>query len=81
MKRGTPRRHPLADDGRPHVPEAMGRWETSREQSRSPLDRQLHLGLVVDVLLDLYVGGKYRDFILPMTVWCQLDAVFEDSNS
>ncbi len=31
-----------------------------------------------DVLRDLYVRGKYRDVILPMSVLCRLDAVLED---
>ena len=33
-----------------------------------------------DVLRDLYVRGKYRDVILPMTVLRCLDAVLEPSN-
>ncbi len=32
-------------------------------------------GIADDVLRDLYVGGKYRDVILPMTVLRRLDAV------
>ena len=32
-----------------------------------------------DVLRDLYVRGKYRDVILPMTVLRRLDAVIEDT--
>ena len=32
-----------------------------------------------DVLRDLYVRGKYRDVILPMTVMRRLDAVLEES--
>ncbi len=32
-----------------------------------------------DVLRDLYVRGKYRDIILPMTVLRRLDAVLEES--
>ena len=32
-----------------------------------------------DVLRDLYVRGKYRDVILPMTVLRRLDAVLEDA--
>ncbi len=36
-------------------------------------------GLADDVLRDLYVRGKYRDVILPMTVLRRLDAVLEDS--
>ena len=34
-------------------------------------------GIVDDVLRDLYVRGKYRDVILPMTVLRRLDAVLE----
>ena len=37
-------------------------------------------GIADDVLRDLYVRGKYRDVILPMTVLRRLDAVLEDSN-
>ena len=36
-------------------------------------------GIADDVLRDLYVRGKYRDVILPMTVRRRLDAVLEDS--
>ena len=36
-------------------------------------------GIADDVLRDLYVRGKYRDAILPMTVLRRLDAVLEDS--
>ena len=32
-------------------------------------------GLADDVLRDVYVRGKYRDVILPMTVLRRLDAV------
>ncbi len=35
-------------------------------------------GIADDVLRDLYVRGKYRDAILPMTVLRRLDAVLED---
>ena len=34
-------------------------------------------GIVDDALRDLYVRGKYRDVILPMTVLRRLDAVLE----
>lgn len=34
-------------------------------------------GIADDVLGDLYVRGKYRDVILPMTVLRRLDAVLE----
>ncbi|MCC7485895.1 MAG: hypothetical protein IT529_13025 [Burkholderiales bacterium] len=36
-------------------------------------------GIADDVLRDLYVRGKYRDVILPVTVLRRLDAVFDDS--
>ncbi len=34
-------------------------------------------GIADDVLRDLYIRGKYRDVILPMTVLRRLDAVLE----
>ena len=54
------------------------------EPYRSPVD-QPQLGWIVnfiwsiadDVLRDLYVRGKYRDVILPMTVLRRLDSVLE----
>ena len=36
-------------------------------------------GIADDVLRDLYVRGKYRDVILPMTVMRRLDAVLEEN--
>ena len=36
-------------------------------------------GIADDILRDLYVRGKYRDVILPMTVLRRLDAVLEHS--
>ena len=36
-------------------------------------------GIADDVLRDLYVRGKYRDVILPMTVLRRLDVVLEGS--
>ncbi len=36
-------------------------------------------GIADDLLRDLYVRGKYRDVILPLTVLRRLDAVLEDS--
>ena len=35
--------------------------------------------LADDVLRDLYVRGKYRDVILPMTVLLRLDSLLEPS--
>jgi type I restriction enzyme M protein len=37
-------------------------------------------GIADDVLRDVYVRGKYRDVILPMTVIRRLDAVLESTN-
>ena len=37
-------------------------------------------GIADDCLRDVYVRGKYRDVILPMTVIRRLDAVLEDEN-
>ena len=36
-------------------------------------------GIADDCLRDVYVRGKYRDVILPMTVIRRLDAVLEES--
>jgi type I restriction enzyme M protein len=36
-------------------------------------------GIADDCLRDVYVRGKYRDVILPMTVIRRLDAVLEDT--
>ena len=36
-------------------------------------------GIAADILRDLYVRGKYRDVILPMTVLRRLDAMLEGS--
>src|SRR5512139_2624265 len=36
-------------------------------------------GIADDALRDLYVRGKYRDVILPMTVLRRLDAVLEET--
>ncbi len=38
-------------------------------------------GIADDILRDLYVRGKYRDVILPMTVLRRLDAVLEPTKS
>ena len=38
-------------------------------------------GIADDVLRDLYVRGKYRDVILPMTVLRRLDAVLEPTSA
>lgn len=50
------------------------------------MDNQIHTsivnfiwGIADDCLRDVYVRGKYRDVILPMTVIRRLDAMLEDS--
>lgn len=50
------------------------------------MDNQVHNQIVSfiwsiadDCLRDVYVRGKYRDVILPMTVIRRLDALLEDS--
>lgn len=50
------------------------------------MDNQIHnqivsfiWGIADDCLRDIYVRGKYRDVILPMTVIRRLDAVLEDT--
>ena len=52
------------------------------------LDLAQHSGLVSfiwgiadDVLRDVYVRGKYRDVILPMTVIRRLDALLEPTKA
>ena len=61
------------------------RWRllTTREAEQDVIDTQHSVivnfiwGIADDVLRDLYVRGKYRDVILPMTVLRRLDAVLE----
>ena len=38
-------------------------------------------GIADDCLRDVYVRGKYRDVILPMTIVRRLDAVLEDTKN
>ena len=52
------------------------------------MDNQVHnqivsfiWGIADDCLRDIYVRGKYRDVILPMTVIRRLDAMLEDSKA
>src|SRR5881296_2838117 len=47
------------------------------EQSRLNWIANFIWGIADDVLRDLYVRGKYRDVVLPMTVLRRLDAVLE----
>ena len=55
-------------------------------EGNSFMDNQVHnaivsfiWGIADDCLRDVYVRGKYRDVILPMTVIRRLDAMLEDS--
>ena len=51
---------------------------STRERSLSTLNISSFIwGIADDVLRDIYVRGKYRDVILPMTVIRRLDAVLE----
>ena len=79
-QRGTPEganrstgRHPVADDVAP------GRKEPPVSNHDLHWIANYIWGIADDVLRDLYVRGKYRDVILPMTVLRRLDAVLEDS--
>jgi type I restriction enzyme M protein len=47
------------------------------QQTELPWIANFIWGIADDVLRDLYVRGKYRDVILPMTVLRRLDAVLE----
>lgn len=60
------------------------RSKTGKEQLGEIMDNQTHnaivsfiWGIADDCLRDVYVRGKYRDVILPMTVIRRLDAVLE----
>ncbi len=66
-------RHPLADDAPP------GRNEPPVSNADLHWIANYIWGIADDVLRDLYVRGKYRDVILPMTVLRRLDAVLEGS--
>jgi len=64
----------------------MGEWRRKAHKKNS-MDATQHTqivnliwGIADDVLRDLYVRGKYRDVILPMTVLRRLDAVLEPTN-
>ena len=58
---------------------------TSQEPDREPGQlswiTNFIWGIADDVLRDLYVRGKYRDVILPMTVLRRLDAVLESTKA
>ena len=79
-QRGTPEganrstgRHPVADDVAP------GRKEPPVSNHDLHWIANHIWGIADDVLRDLYVRGKYRDVILPMTVLRRLDAVLVES--
>ncbi len=73
----NPRRN-LICWGSPHA------WYVTRSLDTRDMDHSTHSaivnfiwGIADDVLRDLYVRGKYRDVILPMTVLRRLDAALE----
>ena len=76
MQRSPAPRTPSADN-------ASNRLRTYSEMTTSNGDlnwiANYIWGIADDVLRDLYVRGKYRDVILPMTVLRRLDAVLEGS--
>lgn len=59
------------------APEFRGKEGTSLDQAQHNAIAGFIWGVADDVLRDLYVRGKYRDVILPMTVLRRLDAVLE----
>ena len=77
---GATGRQPLADDVPPDRPgvEARGGGTFLSNHDLHWIANYIW-GIADDVLRDLYVRGKYRDVILPMTVLRRLDAVLEDS--
>ena len=61
-------------------------WSTARggcfvDQSQLNWITNYIWGIADDVLRDLYVRGKYRDVILPMTVLRRLDSVLEPTQA
>jgi len=59
----------------------MRRCPLSMEQPRLNWITNFIWGIADDVLRDVYVRGKYRDIILPMTVIRRLDAVLESTKN
>lgn len=64
----------------------MNLGRTKQRKWVANMDNQIHnqivsfiWGIADDCLRDVYVRGKYRDVILPMTVIRRLDAVLEDT--
>jgi len=65
-------------EGRIGANEVLGRRLGNRvDQSQLNWIISFIWGIADDVLRDLYVRGKYRDVILPMTVLRRLDVVLE----
>src|SRR3954447_23555785 len=62
----------LSVDGLPEVGDGIGMDQATRSTIVNFI-----WGIADDVLRDVYVRGKYRDVILPMTVIRRLDAVLE----
>jgi type I restriction enzyme M protein len=82
----SPRREP---SDRPEAsPRKVETVKEPRRSSSGPPTSQNHLswianfiwGIADDVLRDLYVRGKYRDVILPMTVLRRLDTLLEPTH-
>ena len=73
-------RKPGRDDDANTDNSTVGPLENAREMNNGDLNWIANYiwGIADDVLRDLYVRGKYRDVILPMTVLRRLDAVLED---
>ncbi|WP_025322101.1 type I restriction-modification system subunit M [Deferrisoma camini] len=65
-----PKPQPKPGPARPHAP-------AEAEPAQLTWITNFIWGIADDVLRDLYVRGKYRDVILPMTVIRRLDAVLE----
>ena len=75
---GKIRQLPPISEGARLTDDSSGSIHAERHGTRSvELDSDSIWGIADDVLRDLYVRGKYRDVILPMTVLRRLDAVLE----
>ena len=64
---------------KPYIQGQKYREDLSLEGSRLNWIANFIWGIADDVLRDLYVRGKYRDVILPMTVLRRLDSLLEPS--
>ena len=63
-----------------YVQGQASRGDLSLEENRLNWIANFIWGIADDVLRDLYVRGKYRDVILPMTVLRRLDSLLEPSH-